>query len=278
MKLSKCSFGLLEVDYLGHTISSNGVEMDKAKVQAVLDWPSPQTITQLRVFLGLTGYYRRFIKSYAQLAFPLTNLLKKDSFEWNMQTETAFINLKNAITSAPVLDLPNFSQPFVLETDASGTGVGAVLSHLGHPIAYFSKKLSPRAQKQSAYVRELLAITEALSKFRHYLLGHQFVIRTDQKSLKCLLKQALQTPEQQAWLPKFLGFDFTIEYKPGKENLTADALSIMLMVAWSEPQHHILQELRTEIQNHESLSEIAKACLANSATDPHYQVRDGLLY
>ncbi|MCI29691.1 enzymatic polyprotein, partial [Trifolium medium] len=150
---------------------------------------------------------------------------KKESFHWDDAATCAFNKLKTAVSTAPVLALPNFTQPFVLETDASNTGIGAVLSQSGHPIAFFSKKLGPTAQKQSTYVREFRAITEALAKFRHYLLGHKFIIRTDQKSLKALLEQTLQTPEQQAWLHKFIGFDFTIEYKPGKENVAADALS-----------------------------------------------------
>lgn len=224
-RLSKCSFGLLEVEYLGHKVSGARVAMDDGKVQAVLDWPTPTNVEQLRGFLGLTGYYHRFIKVYATLAGPLTDLLKKETFYWTDATEQAFIKLKQAITSAPVLALPDFTQPFVLETDASGVGVGAVLSQNSHPIAYFSKKLVPRMQKQSAYTRELLAITEALAKFRHYLLGQKFVIKTYQKSLKSLLDQSLQTPEQQAWLHKFIGYDFRIEYKPGKENVAADALS-----------------------------------------------------
>jgi hypothetical protein len=170
-KLSKCSFGQREVDYLGHIVSYSGVHMDANKIRDVLEWPTPTNIKQLRGFLGLTGYYRRFIKAYAQLAGPLTDLLKKDAFMWNHVADTSFNKLKQAITSAPVLRLPDFSQPFTLETDASGTGVGAVLGQQGHLIAYFSKKLSPRRQKQSAYIRELLAITEALAKFRHYLLG-----------------------------------------------------------------------------------------------------------
>lgn len=122
-----------------------------------------------------------------------------------------------------------------------------MLSQKGHPIAYFSKKMVPTMQKQSAYTRELFAITEALGKFRQYLLGHQFIIRTDQKSLRSLLDQSLQTPEQQAWLHKFMGYGFKIEYKPEKDNVAADALSRIFFLAWSEPQSQFLQELRDVI-------------------------------
>lgn len=277
-KLSKCSFGLTEVEYLGHLVFGSGVSMDKSKVQAVLDWPIPKNLKQLRGFLGLTGYYRRFIRSYATIANPLTNLLKKESFRWSMEAETAFNNLKQALTTAPVLILPDFSQPFVLETDASGTGIGAVISQGGHPIAFFSKKLAPRMQLQSAYIREFHAITAALAKFRHYLLGHKFILRTDQKSLKNLLDQSLQTPEQQAWLHKFIGYDFQIEYKPGKENQAADALSRMMSLSWSATENVFLQQLRNEIASNEHLQTIVKQCLNHTVNDSKYTVKEGLLY
>ena len=224
-RFSKCCFGLQQIDYLGHTLSGSGIAMDEMKLEAIQRWPIPTNLKQMRGFLGLTGYYRRFIKSYATIAAPLTDLLKKDSFVWSPSATHAFETLKQAMTFAPVLTMPNFKEPFVLETDASGSGIGAVLSQNMHPIAYFSKKLLCRMQKQFAYAREFYVITEAMAKFRHYLLGHKFIIKTDQKSLKELLEQRLQTPEQQQWLPKFLGYDFTIQYKPGKENIPADALS-----------------------------------------------------
>jgi len=123
------------------------------------------------------------------------------------------------MTSTPVLAIPNFKEPFILETNASGMGIGVVLYQGHHPIAYFSKKWSARMQHQSAYIREFYAITETIAKSRHYVLGHKFIIKTDHQSLKVLLEQNLQIPEQQQWLPKFLGCDFTIQYKPGRENI-----------------------------------------------------------
>ncbi|MCI00250.1 transposon TF2-1 polyprotein, partial [Trifolium medium] len=181
------------------------------------------------------------------------------------------------MTEAPVLGLPDFSQPFIIETDASGIGVGAVLGQNGHPIAYFSKKLSPRMQKQSAYTRELLAITEALAKFRHYVLGNKFIIRTDQRSLKSLMDQSLQTPEQQAWLHKFLGYDFKIEYKPGKDNQAADALSRMFMFAWSEPHSVFLDELKAKLTVDPHLKQLIDT-YTHSTEPSQYTVREGLLY
>jgi len=171
--------------------------METTKLQAVLNWSLPTSLKQLRRFLGMTGYYRRFVKSYATIAVPLTDLLKKDSFKWSASTTNAINQLKEAMTLAPVLAIPNFKEPFMLDTNVLGIGIGAVLSQVEHPIAYFSKKLSSRMQKQSAYIREFYVITQALAKFQHYLLGHKFIIRTDQKSLKKLLEQRLQTPKQQ---------------------------------------------------------------------------------
>ena len=277
-KLSKCSFGATEVDYLGHTITGAWVAMENSKIEAVKKWPTPTNLKQVRGFLGLTGYYRRFIKNYASIAAPLTDLLKKDAFNWNVKAAEAFENLQFATTTAPVLALPNFKQPFTLETDASGVGVGAVLSQNGHPIAYFSKKLNLRMQKQSAYIRELYAITEALAKFRHYLLGSKFVIKTDQKSLKSLLTQSLQTPEQQAWMHKFLGFDFEIQYKPGAENIPADALSRSLAMAWSEQKVEWLEELKNAINQDPAMTALLEQCRNGTQQDHRLTTSNGLLF
>ncbi|KAF7807916.1 Transposon Ty3-I Gag-Pol polyprotein [Senna tora] len=276
-KLSKCSFGQTRVEYLGHFVSAHGVEMDPSKVSAIMDWPSPSNVKQLRGFLGLTGYYRRFIHRYAQIAAPLTNLLKKDSFTWSDEAFTAFTALKQAVTTAPVLVLPNFSKPFIIDTDASGIGVGAVLSQDNRPIAFFSKKISQRQQNRSAYAREMLAITEAVAKFRHYLFGHYFIIRTDQKSLHHLTEQTIQTPEQEEWLPKLLGYQFSIEYKPGRTNTVADALSRSFYMAYSSPVFSILGDIKQSVENDKELFNIFQRCQSNDSPDPRYSVKEGVL-
>ena len=164
VKPSKCSFCSLTVEYLGHIISGGQLKADPAKLEAMTAWPTPSTVKQLRGFLGLTGYYRRFVKHYAMIAAPLTDLLKKEAFVWSLEAEAAFVELKKAMTSAPVLQLPDFGVPFCVETDASDVGIGAVLMQLGHPIAFFSKKLGPRRRVASTYHKELYAIVEAVQK------------------------------------------------------------------------------------------------------------------
>ena len=157
--------------------------MDENKVQDMMSWPVPQNIKELRGFLGLTRYYRRFVRGYASIAAPLTDLLKKDAFQFSKEAHAVFEHLKRAMITTPMLVLHNFDNEFVLETDGSNFGVGVVLIQNEQPISYFSKKLSIRMQQASAYLRELYAITEAVKKWRQYLLGRKFIIQTDLKSL-----------------------------------------------------------------------------------------------
>lgn len=210
-KRSKCAFAVSRVEYLGHFISSEGISTDPAKIQAVQDWPRPATLKQLRGFLGLAGYYRRFVKSFGTIAGPLHALTKTESFLWSDEAETAFHALKAAMCHAPVLALPLFDKQFVVETDACGQGIGAVLMQEGRPLAYISRQLKGKQLHLSIYEKELLAVIFAVRKWRHYLLPSHFIIKTDQRSLKYLLEQRLNTPIQQQWLPKLLEFDYEIQ-------------------------------------------------------------------
>ena len=156
---------------------------------------------------------------------PLTQLLAKDNFSWGMETEAAFNSLKRALTTAPVLILSDFTQRFVVECDACDKGLGVILIQQDKPIAYFRKGLKSSMLALSTYEKETLAIVKAIRKWRPYLLGKAFTVRTDHKALKYLMKQRITTPAQARWLPKILGYDYVIEYKKGKENQGADTLS-----------------------------------------------------
>lgn len=198
----------------------------------MLQWPVSSSPKQLRGFLGLTGFYRRFVHHYAQIVEPLTQLLWKDKFAWSPTAQAAFDNLKQAMSVTPVLALPDFSVPFIVEIDASGFGMGALLMQRGHPIAYFSKQFCPKLLRSSAYIHELHTITTVVKCWRQYLLGHAFVILTDHKSLRELMTQPVETPEQHVYLAKLLCCNYTIQYKAGHNNVVADALSRL-----HEPRH-----------------------------------------
>ena len=184
------------VGYLGHIISASGVAMDPAKVQAIHDWPKPRSARAVRGFLGLAGYYRKFVRDFGAVVAPMTALLKKEGFSWNDDAAAAFLALKGAVTSAPVLALPDFAKPFTVECDASTYGFGAVLIQEGHPIAFFSRPVVPRHRSLAAYERELIGLVLAVRHWQPYLWGRRFVVKTDHYSLKYLLDQRLATIPQ----------------------------------------------------------------------------------
>lgn len=225
-KLSKCSFPQNKLEYLGHIISAEGVATDPEKTRVMQDWPLPSNVTELRGFLGLTGYYRKFVKHYGILAKPLTMLLQKNAkFVWTPQAQSAFVALKEAMCSTPVLALPDFAKPFVIETDACATGIGVVLSQEGHPVAFYSKALGIVNQRLSIYEKEFLAIMMAVDRWRSYLLRGPFVIKTDHKALCHLDDQTLDTELQKKAMTKLIGLQYKFQYKKGVENKSADALS-----------------------------------------------------
>ncbi|KFK36440.1 hypothetical protein AALP_AA4G124900 [Arabis alpina] len=277
----KCQFGCKEIEYLGHIISGDGVAVNPQKIHAMVSWLEPKNIKALRGFLGLTGYYRKFVRGYGDIAKPLTSLLKKDQFQWSVEAGVAFQRLKQAMTTVPVLALVDFSELFVIKSDASGIGLGAVLMQQQKPIAFFSQALTDRQKLKSVYERELMAIVLAIQRWRHYLLGRKFLVRTDQKSLKFLLEQREVNAEYQQWLTKILGFDFDIVYKPGLENKAADALSrregVPQLFALSIPGAIQLDMIQTEVDKDMELSKIKAEVLQNVGLHPEFSVVQGRL-
>ena len=232
-KRSKCALFQREVEFLGHYVGVNGIRVMEDKLQAVTDWPVPTCVRDVRAFLGLTGFYRRFVRGYSQTALPLTALTRTVTgapFSWGASQQMAFGELKRALQSAPILRLPDPSLPYVLHTDASGFAVGAVLQQdqgAGlQPIAFMSKKMSDAETRYPVHEQELLAIVSALSGWAHYLDGATGIrVLTDHKSLVYFQTQPMLSGRQARWLETLSRFAFDIEYVKGATNVVADALS-----------------------------------------------------
>ena len=232
-KPAKCQFGMAQCSYLGHVVGNGRVCPEDAKVTAVKEFPKPKTKRQVRAFLGLTGYYRRFIKDFASTATPLTDLTRKSApsqLKWTEECEQAFHKLRDALCKEPVLRGPDFNRQFVLQTDASNRGVGAVLSQrdddgTDRPVAYYSKKLLPREEKYSTIEKECLAIKLAVQAFRVYLLGRCFLVQTDHRALQWLDQLKENNARLTRWSLYLQSFKFSVEHRSGKENGNADALS-----------------------------------------------------
>lgn len=227
----KCNFFMPQIKFLGHIISEEGVTMDPEKVKAVVNYPVPETVKQIKSFLGLIGYYRRFIPQFAAMAKPLNNLTRKDvPFRWGVEQQEAFQNLKTTITSEPVLQYPDFVKgQFLLTTDASNIALGAILSQgavgKDKPIAYASRTLNKAESNYSTSEKELLAIVWAVKHFRPYLYGRHFKILTDHRPLRWLFNVREVGSRLMRWRLKLEEYDYEIIYKAGKTNVNADALS-----------------------------------------------------
>ncbi|XP_033138902.1 uncharacterized protein LOC117131538, partial [Brassica rapa] len=207
-------------------VSADGVKVDQEKVKAIQEWPIPKTISEVRSFHGLAGFYRRFVKDFSTIAAPLTEVIKKEvGFKWGEAQELAFQCLKEKLTNAPLLILPDFNKTFEIECDASGIGIGAVLMQEKRPIAYFSEKLGGATLNYATYDKELYALVRALQTWQHYLWPKEFVIHTDHESLKYLKSQNKLSKRHARWVEFIETFPYVIKYKQGKENIVADALS-----------------------------------------------------
>ncbi|GAU40665.1 hypothetical protein TSUD_83440 [Trifolium subterraneum] len=241
----KCRFECKQIDYLGHIILGEGVAVDPEKIKCIMEWPVPKTIKGVRGFLGLTRYYRKFIRNYGKMAKLLTELTKKDNFSWGIEADDAFKLLKSVMTSPPVLTLPNFSIPFEIECDAAGRGIGA--------------------------------------HWRHYLLGKKFTVYIDHRSLKHFMQQNVTSPDQQCWLAKLLGYQFEVKFKPGLENKAADALSRCYDEAYlnsmvSYPQWIESKKLLDEVSSDPYIQSLIQTVLDNPAAKPGFAVKQGVLF
>jgi hypothetical protein len=225
-KFSKCEFWLKSVKFLGHTISHDGISVDPSKVQEVMDCKPPKSVHQIRSFLGLAGYYRRFIPDFSRITKPMTKLLKKGvKFVWSEACEKAFHTLRQHLTSAPSLVQPDNSKPFEVFCDASGTGLGCVLMQEGRVIAYASRALRPHELNYPTHDLELAVVVHALKIWRHYLMGNRCNIFTDHKSLRYIFTQSELNMRQRRWLELINDYDLEVHHHPGKANVVADALS-----------------------------------------------------
>lgn len=236
LKASKCNFCQKEVKYLGHIITPEGIKPDPALIETVIKFEEPKKVKDVQAFLGLTGYYRRFIHNYAKIAEPLHKLLRykqndapRSIFMWTEDCTNAFNKLKQYLTSPPIMQAPNFSFPFVLELDACEYGIGCVLTqeieNKKYVIAYASRTLTTSERKYSAVEREALAIVWATKYFRQYIEGGPVIVRSDCKALEWLKKARDPTGRLARWAMKISSFHIIIQHRPGNSNANGDFMS-----------------------------------------------------
>ncbi|GKA73220.1 putative reverse transcriptase domain-containing protein [Tanacetum coccineum] len=225
-KFSKCEFWIPKVQFLGHVIDSRGIHVDPAKIESIKDWASPKTPTEIRQFLGLAGYYRRFIEGFSKIAKSMTKLTQKGiKFDWGEKEENAFQLIKQKLCSAPILALPEGSEDFVVYCDASHKGLGVVLMQREKVIAYASRQLKVHEKNYTTHDLELGSVVFALKIWRHYLYGTRCTVFTDHKSLQHILDQKELNMRQCRWQELLSDYDCDIRYHPRKANVVADALS-----------------------------------------------------
>uniref|UniRef100_A0A2N9F7T1 RNA-directed DNA polymerase n=1 Tax=Fagus sylvatica TaxID=28930 RepID=A0A2N9F7T1_FAGSY len=238
----KCSFATSQVGFLGYVVSAEGIKMDPSKVQAILEWPVPKTVAEVRSFHGLATFYRRFIKDFSSIAAPLTDCLKHQSLQWTSQADSSFAALKTALTTAPILQVPDFEKVFELDTDASIIGIGGVLSQAGKPIAFFSEKLNGAKLNYCTYDLEFYAIVQAIKHWQYYLAYKDFILNTDHEALKHLHSQQNLHKRHVKWVTFLQQFDFSIRHKAGTLNKVADGLS---------RRHNLLCHMKTIVPGFE---------------------------
>ncbi|GBG68112.1 hypothetical protein CBR_g2663 [Chara braunii] len=285
----KCEFGHTRILYLGHEVSADGIRPEDAKVASIRDWPRPQSMTEVRSFLGMCGHYHNFVKNYSTIASPLTDLTRLDTpWDWTEECEATFKRLKHALTHHEVLMVPDPQRPFVVTTDASQYGIDAVLAQQDgkklRPVEYMSKKMSSKKLAKSTYERELYALYKALVHWRHYLLGRFFYLRTDHQTLKWIKTQPVLSDALKRWIGVIDQYDFKLDYVKGEYNKVADALSrradylgaLISKFGLSEDMTRSMGEAYKE--DPITMDIINKLSAKDKATTDEFVMVDGLLF
>lgn len=276
----KCKFLHTKIEFLGHIVENNTISPSTNKTNAVLNFPEPRTLKHIQSFLGLTGYFRKFIKDYGLIARPLSDLLRKDvQFHFGQEQQTAFLKLKQALSSTPVLHIFQQGNPIQLHCDASSRGFGSILFQMDndqnlHPIQYFSQKTSPQQEKLSSYELEVLAIVTALKKFRHYLLGTNFQIYTDCKAFSQTINKRDLPPKIARWAIFLQEFQFEILHRSGSQMRHVDALSRYPILVLDH--NNLVQKIK-QAQMEDEFSTSIKTLLQNSAIT-EYSLSNDILY
>ena len=283
-QVPKCTFGVPEIEFLGHIVSGQGLKMDPTKVKAILDWPTPKSQTEVLQFKGLAGFYRRFIKDFSKITAPLSALTGNVPFQWEAKEKRAFEDLKKALTTAPVLATPDYSRPFLVRCDASMHAIGQVLSQgegkAERVVAYESRKLNPAESRYPTHDQELLSVVHALKKWRHYLHGKRFTVITDSWATKYIQTKPDISRQQARWLDLIQEFDMDIVHRPGKTIVVADALSrcpdYVLNSFWIQTSSDLLQEVQNLSRSDPDYLRLYNQVERDSRQD--FQILDGLLY
>jgi hypothetical protein len=225
-KFSKCNFFQKQIHYLGHVISEEGVVVDPDNIKFIMEWPTPKDVSDIRSFMGLVGYYRRFIKGFSKIGCPITAFQKKrDKFTWTQECEERFQSLKHLMTHVPMMKIIDPENDFFMCTDACKEGLGGVLMQGGSVVCYESQKLNEHEVNYMTHDLELAAIVHALKMWIHYLLGRKFVLMTEHCGIRYLFDQPKLNARQSRWMALLSEFDFEIKHVKGKENKVVDALS-----------------------------------------------------
>jgi hypothetical protein len=286
-KLHKCSFYQNIIHYLGHIISKDGIAVDPEKIEAIKGWKTPKNVTEVRSFMGLDGYYIRFITGFSRIAHPITFLQRKgNKFQWVEECERSFQQLKKLLTSAPIPRIADPNEDLILCTDACKEGLGGFLSQNGFVVCYESNKLKEHERLYATHDLELVAIVHALKKWRHYLMGKRFELRTDHNGLKYFFDQPTLNVRQSIWLEFLSEYEFDIKHIKGKENKVVDALTrrvhelhaTTISMYQSDLKDRFIEAAKSDLQYMELVTKLQQGKMQQKVEDYELGIDGILLY